>query len=409
MNRVNVWFFSPYESPKGQSSRNFNFARLLAERGHSVTMIVNGLCHRTQVDELNANETWRVEYLQGVRVIWLKTPAYQGNGLSRGINMLFNAWRSIQVSRTLIDAPDAVVGESVPPTAGLMAYFVAKQRNAKFIYQIRDVWPIALVYDGSLSKMNPIYFLFRWIEKYLYRKSFLICSTLRFLHNHVQASGSNPSKLRWIPNGVDLEPFCNFPNYGGGNDAELKAMYIGGFGAAHDVFTIVKAAQILQQKNNKHYRFIIIGDGVKKEHCIREVQKYNITNIEFRNSVARDKIPEVLQEADILIASVLDSEAYKFGVNLNKIYDYFASGRPIIFAGKAPDDPISMSSAGYTIPPEDPVAMVKALESYRSLSIDERIALAQKAHCFARKNFDVKKLANDMEALLMETIGCAPN
>ena len=66
-------------------------------------------------------------------------------------------------------------------------------------------------------------------------------------------------------------------------------------------------------------------------------------------------------ESDILIACVTDSDAYRFGINLNKLYDYFASGRPVIFSGNAPNDPVADSGAGFSIPPESPKAMVEAL------------------------------------------------
>ncbi len=402
--KLNIWFFSPYEQPYGQTSRNFNFARLLAARGHCTTLIVNSICHRTHADDLNKDEKWRIEEIRGVRVVRLKTTPYKGNGLSRGLNMLSNARRSLQIARILSDKPDVVFGDSVPPTAGWVAAHVAKHNKAKFIYQILDVWPDALVYNGSLSKLSPIYFLFRWIEKYLYRHADHICSALSFVHYHVKESGASPDKITWIPNGVDLMPYSDLPDYEGGNNHLLTAMYVGAFGAAHDVITIVRAARILEQKGIHQYRFIIIGDGIKRAECEREAEKYALTNIEFRDSISKLDVPKTQQSADILIAPVLDSKTYLFGLNLNKIYDYFASGRPVIFSGETPNDPVIESGAGFSIKPEDPQAMVKALEDYAALSKKERAMLGKKARDYAEKHFDVAMLTNNMEALLTKSI-----
>jgi len=82
-------------------------------------------------------------------------------------------------------------------------------------------------------------------------------------------------------------------------------------------------------------------------------------------------------ESDILIACVTDSNSYRFGINLNKLYDYFASGRPVIFSGNAPNDPVVNSGAGFSIPPEDPNAMVIVLERFLEMTPAERIELGE--------------------------------
>ncbi len=182
-------------------------------------------------------------------------------------------------------------------------------------------------------------------------------------YKHVFESGSDPEKVVWIPNGVNLERFSGFEGYDGGGKCPLVAMYVGGFGNAHDVITIVRTAHILQGKRNNNYRFVIVGNGVKRPECEREASLNNLSNIEFRDSVVKSDIPRLQMESDILIACVIDSAAYRFGLNLNKIFDYFASERPVIFAGNAPNNPIAESGGGFSIPPENPQAMVDVLRN----------------------------------------------
>ena len=270
------------------------------------------------------------------------------------------------------------------------------------VYQIRDVWPIALVYDGGLSKHSPVYLAFRLIEKQLYRRSHRICATMPYLQQHVLDSGGHPEKVTWIPNGVDLEKYSGTETYDGGEELPLIAMYVGAFGFAHDVITIVRAASMLQGKGITSYQFILVGDGVKRAECEREAEKLGLTNIAFHDSVPKTDVPQLQKEADILIASVTDSDSYKFGMNLNKLYDYFASGRPVIFSGRAPNDPVADSGAGFSIRPEDPAAMADALEKYLGMSPAERIKLGKLARLYAEKEFDVRTLADRMEAMLWE-------
>jgi glycosyltransferase involved in cell wall biosynthesis len=404
MQKMNIWYLSAHDQPKGISSRTYDFSEQLVKRGHQVTMFTNSYCHFTHVERLSPHEKWRIEEIDGIRVVWLHTFPYAGNGWKRGVNMLSNAWRALQVARTLPDKPDVVIGPSVPLGTGWAASRIAEMKGAAFVFEVRDVWPIALVDDGGLSKRSPVYYVFRSLEKYLYRKSQRISATMPFIHQHVSESGSNPEKVTWIPNGVNFERYSGLDPYDGGEKLPLVAMYVGGFGNAHDVITIVRAARIFQQRGNDKYRFVLVGDGVKRPECRQEASLHVLSNIEFRDPIPKSEVPRVQMEADILIAAVLDSAAYRFGLNLNKMFDYLASGRPVIFSGNAPNDPVAESGAGFSIPPEDPEAMAGALQKLLEMSPAERIELGKRGRCYVENEFDIKKLTDRMELLLLQAI-----
>lgn len=401
---MNIWYFSAHDQPRGKSSRTYDFAYQLSKTGHNVTIFTNSYCHWAHEERLLPGEKWRIETIDGIRIVWLRTFHYKGNGWQRGVNMLTNIWRSLQASNSLKDIPDVVIGPSVPIGTGWIALKIARKNNAAFVYEVRDVWPIALVDNGALSKKSPIYFLFRYLEKKLYRKANKISTALPFIFERVKNSGGNPDSVEWIPNGVNFDRFTGYNNYNGGEQNSLTAMYIGGFGAAHDVITIVRAAKILQQQGNDKIRFIVIGDGPKRQDCINEALENELMNIEFRDPVAKSEVPKLQMEADILMACVLDSEVYRFGINLNKIYDYFASSRPVIFSGNAPNDPIIESKAGYSIPPENPCAMVDVLVKHSGLPPEERIKMGKLGLNYVKKEFNMSHLGEHMESLLLRAI-----
>jgi len=401
---MNIWFLSPHEPPHGHTSRTYDYCQELIKLGHKVTIFTNSYSHRTHEELLGPREKFRIANVDGIRVVWLRTFHYTGNGWQRGINMFSFTRRALAVAPTLDEKPAVVIGESVPPMAGWAAARIAKSKGAAFVYQIRDVWPIALVYDGGLSKWSPVYFTFRLIEKYLYRRAHHVCATMPFLSEHVRKSGGNPDKVTCVPNGVRLESYPDPRGYDGGIDRPLTVMYVGAFGVAHDVITIVRAARILKEKESSDFRFIIVGDGVKRRECEREAAAAGLTNVEFRAPVAKSDVPALQADSDVLIACVTDSPSYQFGINLNKLYDYFASGRPVIFSGSAPNDPVAASGAGFSIPPEDPVAMAIALEKLAAMRPDERAALGRRARAYAETHFDVRKLAAVMEDILLKSV-----
>ena len=401
---MNIWYLSAHDQPKGISSRTYDYSRELVRRGHRVTMFTNSYCHFTHRERLAPREKWRTEEIDGIRVIWLKTIPYTGNGWRRGANMLSNAFRSLEVAQTLPDKPDVVVGPSVPLGTGWAASRIAVMKEAAFVFEVRDVWPIALVDDGGLSRRSPVYFAFRLLEKSLYRKAHRISATMPFIFRHVAESGGNPEHVTWIPNGVNFDGYRELAPYDGGKTRPLVAMYVGGFGNAHDVITLVKAAALLRQRGIDDYRFVLVGDGVKRQECRREAAAHALSNVEFHDPVPKSEVPRLQAGADVLIAAVLDSKAYRFGLNLNKLFDYLASERPVLFSGNAPNDPVAESGAGFSIPPERPEEMAGALEQLLKMRPAERAEMGKRGRAYVEREFDITRLAERMESLFVQAI-----
>ena len=402
---MKVWYISAYDQPSGQSPRTHEFAIELVKRGHEVTFYTNSYCHFTGRERLDAGESWREEYVDGVRVVWLKVPSFKGNGIGRGINMVWNYFRAISVSRFLDDVPDVVIGPTVPLLTGYAAARVARRYGVPFILEIRDVWPIALVYNGGLMFQGPLYLVFRALEKWLYKNSALICSTLPFVHEHVRSSGADPSKIEWIPNGVSLSSF-ELPEVTAPRlDGKILVMYVGGFGLDHDVPVIIRAARLLQDAGDNRFYFKIIGSGVRKPECVEMANLYGLNNLEFGDPVPKARLGSVQHEADVLVAAITDTEALRFGLNLNKLCTYFASGKPVVFAGNSPNNPVADSGAGFSVRAEDELQLVSALRALAAMSPSERECIGFLGRLYVENNLSMTVLGAKMEALLIRATG----
>lgn len=400
---MKVWYVSAYDQPKGQSTRTYDYSRELVARGHDVTMFCNGYCHFTGREHLNPGEAWRVEFVDGIRVVWLRTYHYRGNGVGRGLNMLTNVWRLIRATRALGLRPDVVLGPSVPLLTGWGANYLARKYHVPFIFEVRDVWPDALVDIGGLKKSSAAYRVFRAIEKQLYRQAARISSTLPYLQDHVRRAGSDPAKIVCIPNGVDVSTFKEGQDYSGGQ-VPLVVMYVGGFGLDHDVPTIIRAAKILQDEGSNEFRFVIIGGGVRKEACEAEAAQYGLGNLEFLPPVPKTSLPAVQARADILVAAITDSPSYRFGLNLNKLCTYFASSRPVVFSGNPPNDPVREAGAGLSIRAEDPAAMVKALRELLAAGPAQRKLMGENARRYAENTLSLAALGRKMDSMLRAAV-----
>jgi glycosyltransferase involved in cell wall biosynthesis len=405
---MKIWYVAAYDQPKGQSPRTYDFSMELVRRGHEVTMFTNGYCHFTHKERLRDDELWRVELVDGIRVVWVKTRAYAGNGLGRGLNMLDSVRRVLQSSRTLGDRPDVVLGPSVPLLTGWAASRLADRYRVPFIFEVRDVWPDALVDIGGMKRNSFVYFAFRQVEKLMYRRAARISSTLPNLADHVAGSGSDPAKIVCIPNGVDLSAYNKPESYEGGAGRQLVVMYVGGFGLDHDVPTIIRAAKILQDEDDQRFRFVVIGGGVRKPQCEEEARSYQLRNLEFRSPVPKTSLPDVQRDADILVAAITDSKSFRFGLNLNKLCSYFASARPVLFSGNPPNDPVAESGAGLSVKAEDPQAMVDGLKKLAGKEPAERIRMGELGRRYAQSMLSMEKLGERMERMLASAVAEFP-
>jgi glycosyltransferase involved in cell wall biosynthesis len=401
---MKIWYLSAYDQPNGHSSRTFWYASELAKRGHQVTMLTNSYCHFTHVERLSSNEKWRTEQIDGVQVVWLKTIAYKGNGWKRAANMMMNAFRCLQFAKHTEEIPDVVIGPSVPILTGWSACSIARSKGVAFVYEVRDIWPQALVDLNAISSKSFTYYTFRFIEKILYKKATLISAVLPLTYKHVENSGGNPAKVTWIPNGVNLSMFEGIDKFNGGGPEFLTAMYVGGFSITHDVITILEAAKILQDNTQCKYQFVLVGTGKERKQCKAISESLGLENIKFLETVPKKDVPRLMAKADILIASVKDTPVYQFGINSNKLFDYLGSARPILFSGKAPNDPVAQSRAGLSISPESPRIMAKALIELYEMTPLQRVEMGQLGRKYAKENFDLIKLVDRMEVLLKESI-----
>jgi glycosyltransferase involved in cell wall biosynthesis len=335
--KMNIWILQAYDQPGGQSDRSAIFAKYFTKLGCNVSLFTNSYCTFRKYTVKKFKENHYLERQKdGYSTIWLKSFPYL-TSLGRLCNMFENMLRILIAARSSEDRPDYIIVPSVPPTTAVAGLILSARFKCKLIYEIRDVWPSALIDGGVINRFNPLSILFRFIEKACYRRADLVVSTLEHTHDHVR--WVNPSqRVIVLPNPFDSEELQqeNFRR----KETHLSSLqikthysvvYIGGFSMDHDVMGIMQAARKL--RNKTQIRFKLYGDGTKKLDCENYKQKHGLTNVDFMGVLEKTKIFVVQDQADVLLAAIIDSPTFKFGLNLNKMITYLASGKPIVFSG----------------------------------------------------------------------------
>jgi glycosyltransferase involved in cell wall biosynthesis len=391
-----VWILNHYAQEPGGAggTRHFSLAQHLQTLGWQTILLAASVDHNTGRQRLANNENTRLETFDGVPFLWVKTPTYKGNGGGRMLNMLAYAFRVFLPSTTReLNRPDVVVGSSVHPFAAVSGAWLAKRHRASFVFEVRDLWPQTLVDLGRLNDDGLVTRLLRWLELWLYRRAEKIIVLLPKAVDYIAPLGIAADKVVWIPNGVELDGYDKPSPPAIRN--EFTLMYFGAHGQANGLDCVLGAmAELSKRPNMRHVRLRLIGDGPLKPALMAQARQLNLSTVIFEDSVPKTKIPQLASEADAFVICVKDlPQLYKYGISMNKLFDYLAASRPIIMASAAANDPVQDARAGITVRPENSFELAEAIDKLVKLSPDQRIAMGEAARAYVERHHSFSTLA----------------
>jgi len=394
---MNIWIFNHHALTPDMSggTRHYDFAKVLVQRGHTVTIIASSF-HYSKYKEMKEyhNNEYIQETVDGVNFIWIKTPPYFGNGISRVKNMLSYTYKVLKIIPKLqLKDPDIIIGSSVHLFAVYAAYRLSQKYRIPFIMEVRDIWPQTLI-DMGVSKWHPFIILLAWLEKYLYNKADKIISNLPYAFNHIGKFVSE-DKFIWISNGVDLDNINYIEKI---ETDKFTISYTGAIGVANNLTLLVDVAEKLKEKKDICFR--IVGDGAEKLKLKELVKLKKLKNISIEDPVAKNEVSNILQSSDILYFNLKDSPVFNFGISSNKLFDYMAAGRVIIFSTKAKNNPIKDADAGYTIEPDNLKQLEQTILDIYSLQQSDRNKIGKKIRKYVEKNYSMPVLTDTLEKLL---------
>jgi len=383
----------------GMEYRPYYLAQEWIRMGHDVTILVATHSHIRQYNP-QQTEDIKEESIDGIRYIWVKTPPYEGNGLGRIKNMFAFIQKTLYKASYFAKTyqPDAVIASSTYPSDNYVARKIAKLSKAKYIYEVHDLWPLSPIELGGMSKYHPFIATMQHGENFAYRKADAIISMLPKTQEHMQSHGLDLKKWHYIPNGIVIKDWNNISKLKSEyvnifNELKLKnkkiILYAGGHAISNSLNTIVESAKILSENKNIH--FVFVGNGNEKDNLIESAKE--LKNISFLDPIPKQQIPALLSFADILLITWNKSPIYRFGISPNKIFDYMMAKKPIIHAVNAPNKFVDEANCGIDIEPENPKAIVNAINKLSSLSDSELKEMGQKGKEFILKNHDYKILA----------------
>ena len=376
-------------------------------RGHLLLIVASSFYHKGRYEaRLKPCELFRRERLEGVPFQWLKTPPYKNNPVARLWNMLVFSWRVLR--RDWLqpnESPDVVLGSSPSLLAALAALLLARKLNIPFVLEIRDFWPDSLRDVGAFSSWHPIYVVFKFIERYLYRNADLIVTLFQNSPEYINANGGRADKIVWVPNGTDINQKDPLP--AGSRQNYFSLIYFGAHGPYNDLEKVIEAAVLLQRKGwtGENLRIVLLGDGPSKSSLIEQADRHGVLElIEFRKAVPKQELWDNILDADAFLMIVKPMPSYKKGISPNKLWDYLAAARPVLFSTVGGDQMARESGAGLAVEPGDAQALVDGIETLCGMSEQERERMGQNGRRYAEENANIEHLAVRLENALTKVI-----
>lgn len=400
---MNIWILNHHALTPDMSggTRHYDFAKELVSRGHKVTIIASSF-HYSKYKEMKEYKStnYLLENIDGIDFIWFKTPPYKGNGISRVLNMLSYSYKACSIIPKLnLEKPDIILGSSVHLFAVFSAYKLSKKYKTPFIMEVRDLWPKTLI-DMGISKWHPFILLLGWLEKYLYKKADKIITLLPKAHTYIEKLGIDRSKIVWISNGTSMKSTNLESDIL--NKKLFNILYTGTHGVANDLSILIEVAKKL--KDNNLFHFTLLGDGPEKSSLEIKAKQYKLNNITFLSSVPKTEVSSYLNSADLLYVGLKDLPLYRYGMSMNKVFDYMNSKKPILFVSSIKDNVVDVAGCGkvvknYSV--EDVSDSIIKFSKMPSQKLDE---YGLNGYNYLQQNFSIFILVDKLEDMMNKVV-----
>lgn len=374
----------------GMEYRPYYMAREWVRAGHEVWIVAADHSHLRQIPTVPG-----IQEIDGVTYRWIATPAYNGNGIRRVLNIRAFCSKLSKLSRWVkADVrPDVVIASSTYPMDIWPCRQLARQNNAKLVWEVHDLWPLSPMELGGMPWWHPFILWVQRAENVACREADVVVSMLPYADRHLVTRGLDSSKFHYIPNGISL---CDWekstrpmPELHRGLFDKLSRQgrwvlgYTGAHGVSNALHTVIDAFSSLKDTKAS---LVLVGQGPEKDRLVQRAIRQG-GDIHFLPPVPKQVIPDILRSCDALYVGSQRKQIYQFGVSPNKVMDYAMAAKPIINAIAAPNDIVADANCGVSVAPENPAEVGKAVRYLMSLPATELTSMGKRGGKHVAENF----------------------
>jgi glycosyltransferase involved in cell wall biosynthesis len=400
-----------FASRKGHTgTRSYEFSRYLVGKGHDVTMLTSGLANREF--PVCEGEPCCEHVVDGIRVISVRggyNDPNLGTGLSGWRRMLqfYEFARAASQAGKGLSRPDVIFATHTPLTVGLAGAALRDYFNVPFVFEVRDLWPEALVNVGALSNPAVIWWL-RHMARSIYHKADHIVALSPGMKEGIVRTGVGGDKVTVIPNASDLDLFR--PDLDGSASRQrlslgkrFAGVYFGAMGMANGLEYVVEAARILAGRGRDDIVFVLHGSGGRRSELESLARGYGLTNVVFSDLVAdKEEVARIVAGCDVCLTIYRAAREHTWSPN--KLFDSLAAGKPVLI--NVPGwlgETVEQNQCGRSLDPHRSVALADAMQELADRP-DLCRQMGRNARLLAERQFDRRILADRLERVLTSVL-----
>lgn len=418
MKKIWIWNHDATRMFADRAGRHYWFAAKLKERGYAPVVFCANINHFTGETRL-LEDVYEIAEVDEIPFIFVKTSPYQGNGLDRIKNWFSfycNLFRIYKKVMEKVGKPELILASSVHPLTMVAGVQIAKRMKVPCICEVRDLWPEAIFNVGQVKENSLIGKILKAGEYWIYRNAHAMIFTKEGDTDYLREQGwlveqggkVDINKCHYINNGIDYKRYREQIREEVLVDADLEGskfhvVYTGTLRKVNNIENIINAAIIL--KEHQDIDFLIFGEGVLREEMEKIVRENNLTNVRFKGYVNRQYIPYVLSKSSVnLLNYAQDLYNWKRGNSSNKMFEYLASGKPIISTVKMGYDILERYQCGVTLEECTAECLAEKILQVKDLPEEEYNKMGMRAQ-EAAQEFDFEKLTDKLEVVISSVSG----
>ena len=245
-----------------------------------------------------------------------------------------------------------------------------------------------------------------FLERRSYRQADLVVCISEPLRDLLVDDLALPrDKVVVLPNAVDIARFPGARTPAGevAPDGELVVGFVGFVIERQGLDELIGAVAELRRRGTA-IRAVIVGDGPDRQRLEElALDEGEADAVEFTGQVRWDDVPSWIESFSVGYSGQRGVAGMPMYHSPLKIYEYLASGRPVIATGHGDaEEALIAPRAGWTFPPGDQEALTKVLADVAAMPRDDVSAYGRRAreHVVANHTWDARatQLVAEMKA-----------
>lgn len=375
-----------------------DFARLMVERGHQVTVLTGepnypeGTIYPDYRADPDSYARFAGADILRCRVI-PRGKSKIGmvlNYASFAISGSLLAWRKLRKQRF-----DAIFAfQTSPITQALPGLVVRRHTRAPLFLWVLDLWPETLR-DIGIVRGGPAYGLVKRLVSFVYRRCDRILIQSPAMAPSVAEHARSDERTRVFPGWAEAE-FAEGPAEPAAEMAALtsrfRILFAGNIGEAQDFPSLVEAAALL--KGEERPLFVILGEGRGADAARTAIEARGLQHMFlFLGRRPLADMPGFFAGADALLVTLAPGAVFDRTIP-GKVQSYMAAGRPILAMMNGEGARvIAASGGGMAVPARDAEGLAAAVQQLMAMTAAQRSAMGEAARAYGAREFDRASLA----------------